>query len=1076
MTAFSLIIVLAFLSFLVWPESGRAAINPQINYQGQLTGSTSVPVSDGNYIMKFRLYTSATGATTTNIWEEIRTATGDRAAVTNGLFSVMLGSSTPLTNVNFNQTLYLGVEVCGTSSLAGCDGEMSPRKILGAVPAAFEAQKLSGLATSSFLRADTTNSTSTTGSFVTINQTGTGNILDLQDGGTTVFTVLDGGNVGIGTSSPYRTFSVSGNGVVAGSMQIGTSSLHQLVVGNSATTTWRYQSSLTLSPTFSVNSDSTNAINTLLRKASDDTTGSLLVLSKSRGTNNLPIAVEDGDDLGAIYAGGYYNIGQGNLAANINFTVDGAVSSTELPSRITFSTTPTGSLTATERLRIDNQGRVGINDSSPHELSMLTVSGTTTDDTGYSVRFQDSGDTELFSLRNDGVGYFSTRLGIATSAPGTTFAVDGTFNVRNAAATSTFEGNGVNLINGGCYAIAGVCVASTATVDGLGFAGMLTSWSDSNTITATSGPTAAYYIATSTTATSTFAGGFAVGGNNLVVDRSSGRVSLATTSTEYNLTIYGDGAPTNIGLITDANSTANQLVFRRGSQSSYVGLTASNQFDLFTQESIPFVFTIGGGTEVMRLDTAGNVIANAGNLGIGTSSPYAKLSVVGQALATYFTATSTTATSTFAGGLTVGSTTIATTSILNVQGNGANATDAIFKMFSASGNVVSEILNNGTQRWYYPGVGRVTINSPVSEPGIVFHDENDLQRSDIRHWDGGGFSFAAHALGTQPSELMVINGVGNVGIASNTPFARLAVTGSSTMTHAFLVADSTDAPMFNVLNNGRVGIATTSPWRTLSVQGTVGFQGLTANTGAGSLCLSSTNEVVYNDASDNCLPSLRETKKDIAALDLSALNMISELESVSFVYKDGNGRTRYGFIAEDVAEISEYLATYNSKGDITGVDDRAIISVLVKGMQELYSSLQNLTGKTISYVTARFENLKASVIEIGSADKPTGITLYDEKTGDPYCLKISGGKTVSAAGKCGNEMPVVENQNNNLVPAPVLEPEPIVNPEPEATSTDPSPEVESAPIPEPEPVVEPDPEPVVEESPAEEPPASEPII
>jgi len=42
-----------------------------------------------------------------------------------------------------------------------------------------------------------------------------------------------------------------------------------------------------------------------------------------------------------------------------------------------------------------------------------------------------------------------------------------------------------------------------------------------------------------------------------------------------------------------------------------------------------------------------------GNLGLGTTSPYAKLSVVGEVVAPYYTATSTTATSTFSGGLSV---------------------------------------------------------------------------------------------------------------------------------------------------------------------------------------------------------------------------------------------------------------------------------------------------------------------------------------------------------------------------------------------------------------------------------------
>ena len=93
-----------------------AQTNPQINYQGKLTASTSIAVANGDYDMTFTLYDAPTGGTT--IWTETTTNT-----VTDGLFSVMLGSTTALSSVDFNQTLYLGVEI-------ESDGEMTPRKIL----------------------------------------------------------------------------------------------------------------------------------------------------------------------------------------------------------------------------------------------------------------------------------------------------------------------------------------------------------------------------------------------------------------------------------------------------------------------------------------------------------------------------------------------------------------------------------------------------------------------------------------------------------------------------------------------------------------------------------------------------------------------------------------------------------------------------------------------------------------------------------------------------------------------------------------------------------------------------------
>ena len=121
-----------------------------MNYQGKLTNNSGLAVADGTYAMEFKLYTQSSGGSA--IWTETRSG-GNVVTVTNGLFSVMLGSVTSLSSVNFNQPLYLGVNVAS-------DGEMTPRKALGTVPSAFEAEQLGGVASTSFLRSDAADSAS----------------------------------------------------------------------------------------------------------------------------------------------------------------------------------------------------------------------------------------------------------------------------------------------------------------------------------------------------------------------------------------------------------------------------------------------------------------------------------------------------------------------------------------------------------------------------------------------------------------------------------------------------------------------------------------------------------------------------------------------------------------------------------------------------------------------------------------------------------------------------------------------------------------------------------------------------
>lgn len=119
---------------LLWAQSVGAMPLAQVApttttlpYQGRLGDATGALVT-GEFDITFRIYNTSTGGSP--LWQEAHTSGGGQpVAVHDGLFSVLLGSTTaiPLSLFTSNLTLYLGIEV-------GTDGEMSPRLQLGSSP------------------------------------------------------------------------------------------------------------------------------------------------------------------------------------------------------------------------------------------------------------------------------------------------------------------------------------------------------------------------------------------------------------------------------------------------------------------------------------------------------------------------------------------------------------------------------------------------------------------------------------------------------------------------------------------------------------------------------------------------------------------------------------------------------------------------------------------------------------------------------------------------------------------------------------------------------------------------------
>ena len=132
----------------------------------------------------------------------------NRVFVKNGIFSVMLGGVSSLSSIDFNQTLYLGVTISPDTD------EMIPRKVIGAVPAAFEAKKLQGYDWASPAAIGTV--APAPGTFTNL---GASTGLSIGENYFATAAPASGmiveGNVGIGTASPESLFSVENKDTAA---------------------------------------------------------------------------------------------------------------------------------------------------------------------------------------------------------------------------------------------------------------------------------------------------------------------------------------------------------------------------------------------------------------------------------------------------------------------------------------------------------------------------------------------------------------------------------------------------------------------------------------------------------------------------------------------------------------------------------------------------------------------------------------------------------------------------------------------------------------------------------------------
>ncbi len=406
--------------------------------------------------------------------------------------------------------------------------------------------------------------------------------------------------------------------------------------------------------------------------------------------------------------------------------------------------------------------------------------------------------------------------------------------------------------------------------------------------------------------------------SRFVIDNSGNvGIQMQTPLEEFHVNgqaIIGDTASgVYLGNVTAAlSSSASVLVGRSNGAGSGIFATAGHLI-LQPRGSATLrdiYFLDGGGAENM-------VIKDGGAVGIGTSTPGTALGVTGagvftgQVTGTAFSATSTTATSTFLGGL-------------------VSDTDSLVVDYS-SGNV---------------GIGDTSPENKLNVIGSIAARETD---------DG---NLGVRLLVDAASGAVNIYRVGglqhNISGDGATVFNETGIDRDTR-----IEGDNDQNLLFIDAGVDRVGVGTSSPASKLSVVGSSYFAGaiyatstvtMTALTGATGgtnqdVCIN-TAGVLINETTGTCVVSSKRFKENIEPLNLSGLDLIRRLNTVSYSPKSDDvadyGNLQYGFIAEEVADIDPHLAKYGTDGLPRTLDDRALLAVAFKAIQEI-SDVKGMT-------------------------------------------------------------------------------------------------------------------------------------
>jgi hypothetical protein len=568
------------------------------------------------------------------------------------------------------------------------------------------------------------------------------------------------------------------------------------------------------------------------------------------------------------------------------------------------------------------------------------------------------GGTNLTSFTSGGVVYASSSSALATGSAltfnGSTLGLSATTATVSVKSTGTGSNASVSIdntgtdvaslltlnINGSTTAYIG---SGGATYPNLGGNNSLFLWNSANgPIVFASNNSEKMRIATATGGVGAVGIGYSsltsVGDNGLAV---LGNVGIGTSSPLFKLQSNGTVARKYITAGTSGSPAEEAgFIYADDTSTPVAGMWFYNAFSSNSATQLSFKTRTSGGTvtEALRIDASQNV-------GIGTSSPNAKLDVVGGNMAVLSNTAATAATaSTYA--LWVGN------SATRDMTLGSDATYAYIQSWSGKPLYINSQGNN-----VLFGSGNVGIgtSSPVTSLDVrATNGATIIAGRTANTGTGSEFgyfaSYAPNASGTDIiwSQIKSLVSTATAGSEANSIVFSSRTAGSFTEKLRIDSSGNLLVGQTTQVNGEKLGVTSSSNTflvKTTGNNSTARLTYVTQSTGTTVydyyICNSTNTGTISTNGTTTSynLTSDQRLKQNIQDAD-SASSLIDSLQVRKFDWKSDNSHQRYGFIAQELLTVApEAVYQPTDTNEMMAVDYSKLVPMLVKEIQSLRQRL-----------------------------------------------------------------------------------------------------------------------------------------